>query len=73
LRIRSVFRAKAEHGVCGRFCIAFFQNGRFAERNFSLQIGIDPSVKSTVKQLRELGADGLAARFEFLQKQGLPL
>jgi type IV pilus assembly protein PilN len=41
--------------------------------NFSLQIGIDPSVKSTVKQLRELGADGLAARFEFLQKQGLPL
>ena len=40
---------------------------------FSLQIGIDPSVKSTVKQLRELGADGLAARFEFLQKQGLPL
>ena len=40
---------------------------------FSLQIGIDPSVKSTVKQLRDLGADGLAARFEFLQKQGLPL
>ena len=40
---------------------------------FSLQIGIDLSVKSTVKQLRELGADGLAARFEFLQKQGLPL
>ena len=41
--------------------------------NFSLQIGIDPSVNSTVKQLRELGADGLAARFEFLEKQGLPL
>ena len=40
---------------------------------FSLQIGIDLSVKSTVKQLRDLSADGLAARFEFLQKQGLPL
>ena len=41
--------------------------------NFILQVGIDPSIKPTPQQLRELGADGLATRFEFLQKQGLPL
>ena len=41
--------------------------------NFILQVGIDPSIKPTPQQLRELGADGLASRFEFLQKQGLPL
>ena len=41
--------------------------------NFRLQVGIDPSMKPTPQQLRDLGADGLATRFEFLQKQGLPL
>ena len=41
--------------------------------NFRLRVGIDPSIKPTPKQLRDLGADGLATRFEFLQKQGLPL
>ena len=41
--------------------------------NFILQVGIDPSIKPTPQKLRELGADGLATRFEFLQKQGLPL
>ena len=41
--------------------------------NFRLQVGIEPTIKPTPKQLRDLGADGLATRFEFLQKQGLPL
>ena len=36
--------------------------------NFRLQVGIDPSMKPTPQQLRDLGADGLATRFEFLQK-----
>lgn len=40
---------------------------------FSLQVRIDPSIKSTPQQLRDLGALGLAARFELLKQKGLPL
>ena len=44
-----------------------------ASTAFSLRVRVDPSVKPTPQQLRDLGAVGLAARFELLKQKGLPL
>jgi len=44
-----------------------------ASTAFSLRVRVDPSVKPTPQQLRDLGALGLAARFELLKQKGLPL
>ena len=40
---------------------------------FSIKVLIDPSVKPTPEQLRDLGADGLARRYALLQDEGIPL
>ena len=45
-------------------------NGRV---DFSLESVIDSSVRSTPERLRELGAEGLARRYELLREQGIPL
>ena len=45
-------------------------NGRV---DFSLESVIDSSVRSTPERLRDLGAEGLARRYELLREQGIPL
>ena len=45
-------------------------NGRV---DFSLESVIDSSVRSTAERLRDLGAEGLARRYELLREQGIPL
>ena len=45
-------------------------NGRV---DFSLESVIDSSVRSTPERLHELGAEGLARRYELLREQGIPL
>ena len=40
---------------------------------FSILVRVDPSVKPTNQQLRDLCAVRLAARFELLKQKGLPL
>lgn len=49
------------------------QNSDGISTTFSLQVRVDPSVKPTPQQLRDLGANGLAARFELLKRRGFPL
>jgi len=44
-----------------------------ASTTFSLRVRVDPAIKPTPQQLRDLGADGLAVRFELLKQKGLPL
>jgi len=44
-----------------------------ASTAFSLRVRVDPAIKPTPQQLRDLGALGLAARFELLKQKGLPL
>ena len=39
----------------------------------SILVRVDPSVKPTTQQMRDLGAVGLAARFELLKQKVLPL
>ena len=45
-------------------------NGRV---DFSLESVNDSSVRSTPERLRDLGAEGLARRYELLREQGIPL
>jgi len=45
-------------------------NGRV---DFSLESVIDSTVGSTPERLRDLGAEGLARRYELLREQGIPL
>ena len=45
-------------------------NGRV---DFSVESVIDSSVRSTAERLRDLGAEGLARRYELLREQGIPL
>ena len=45
-------------------------NGRV---DFSVESVIDFSVRSTAERLRDLGAEGLARRYELLREQGIPL
>ena len=40
---------------------------------FSLEAALDPSVQVTSERLRELGAEGLALRYELLQEKGIAL
>jgi type IV pilus assembly protein PilN len=40
---------------------------------FSLEVALDPSSQSTPERLRELGANGLARRYELLQEKGIAL
>ena len=40
---------------------------------FSLQAALDPSSQATAERLRELGAHGLARRYELLQEKGIAL
>ncbi|QNJ07288.1 fimbrial assembly family protein [Synechococcus sp. MEDNS5] len=41
--------------------------------NFSLDWGLDPKARPSIKQLEALGADGLAERYRLLEQQGVPL
>ena len=45
-------------------------NGRV---DFSLESVIDSSVRSSPERLRDLGAEGLARRYELLREKGIPL
>ena len=40
---------------------------------FSLEAALDPSSQATPERLRELGANGLARRYELLQEKGIAL
>ena len=40
---------------------------------FSLEVALDPSSQATPERLRELGANGLARRYELLQEKGIAL
>ena len=40
---------------------------------FSLEAALDPSAQTTPERLRELGAHGLARRYELLQEKGIAL
>ena len=40
---------------------------------FSINAALDPSFKPTPEQLRDLGAEGLAVRYELLEAEGVPL
>ncbi|MBL6797618.1 MAG: PilN domain-containing protein [Synechococcus sp. BS307-5m-G39] len=41
--------------------------------NFSLDWGLDPKARPSIKQLEALGADGLAKRDQLLEQRGVPL
>lgn len=41
--------------------------------NFSLDWGLDPKARPSIKQLEALGADGLAKRYQLLEQRGVPL
>lgn len=41
--------------------------------NFSLDWGLDPKARPSIKQLEALGADGLAERYQLLEQRGVPL
>jgi len=40
---------------------------------FSLNSGLDPSVRTTPKRLRALGSEGLAQRYELIEAEGIEL
>ena len=40
---------------------------------FSLKVSLDLGVVPTAEQLIDLGADGLARRYQLLKQQGMPL
>ena len=40
---------------------------------FTLKVSLDLGVASTAEQLTDLGADGLARRYQLLKQQGMPL
>ena len=41
--------------------------------SFNLNVVIDPSVRSSPEELRALGAEGLARRYDLLRNRGLAL
>ena len=40
---------------------------------FTLKVSLDLEVAPSAAQLTDLGADGLARRYQFLKQQGMPL
>ena len=40
---------------------------------FTMKVGLDLGVAPTPEQLTDLGADGLARRYQLLKQRGMPL